>query len=129
MILIINFRNDCTMAQSSSWLLMRLKVVIFRGNALIYIKRLHIFHWPTFSLSPHSLPQVHVSRAEELCRPLPTHASQASGTIGLIQKEQTDQGVEELQRWRAVETLQAVYSTLTHPGDPLGHFPPVSHSL
>lgn len=55
---------------------MRLKVLIFRGNALIYIKETHIFHWPTFS-PPHSLPQVHVSCTEELYRPLPACASRA----------------------------------------------------
>lgn len=48
----VNLRNRA--ARSSSWLLMRLKILIFRGNTLIYIKGLHIFHWPTFS-PPRSL--------------------------------------------------------------------------
>lgn len=74
---------------------MLLKVLIFRGNALIYIKGPHIFHWPTFS-PPHSLPQVHVSRAEELYRPLPALASQASGPAGPLLEGTVDEGVEEL---------------------------------
>uniref|UniRef100_A0A665W412 Phospholipid-transporting ATPase n=1 Tax=Echeneis naucrates TaxID=173247 RepID=A0A665W412_ECHNA len=74
----------------------------------------HIFHWPTFS-PPHSLPQVHVSRAEELYCPLPTHASQASRPAGPYLKGTVDQGVEELQGWRACQTLQAVYPTISHP--------------
>lgn len=77
------------MAWSSSRLLMRLKVLIFRGNALIYIKGPHIFHWPTF-LPPHSLPQVHVSRAEELYRPLPACASQATGSAEPLHKGPVD---------------------------------------
>lgn len=124
--LIVRFRNDCATARSS-WLLMRLKVLIFRGNALIYIKGPHIFHWPTFS-PPHFLPQVHVSRAEELYRPLPARASQASGPAGPLHEEPVDQGVEELQgRW-AGEALQAVYPTLSLPGDAYGNLPPLSFS-
>lgn len=107
---------------------MRLKVLIFRGNALIYIKGPHIFHWPTFS-PPHSLPQVHISRAEELYRPLPARASQASGPAGPLLEEPVDEGVEELQGRRAGQTLQAVYPALSHPGDPCGHFSPVSYHL
>lgn len=107
---------------------MRLKVLIFRGNALIYIKGPHIFRWPTFS-PPHSLPQVHISRAEELYRPFPARASQASGPAGPLLEEPVDEGVEELQGRRAGQTLQAVYPALSHPGDPCGHFSPVSYHL
>lgn len=87
-ILIVNLRNNTT-AWSSCWLLMHLKVLIFRGNALIYIKGPHIFHWPTFS-PPHSLPQVHISRAKELYRPLPARASQASGPAGRPHEDSMD---------------------------------------
>lgn len=41
--LVVNVSKNCSMALSSSVLLMCLKVLIFRGNALIYIKGLHIF--------------------------------------------------------------------------------------
>lgn len=126
--LIVKFRNDCTTARSSSWLLMRLKVLIFRRNALIYIKGPHIFHWPTFS-PPHSLPQVHVSRAEELYRPLPARASQASGPPGPLHEGSLAQGVAELQGRGAGQALQAICPTLSHPGDPCGHFSPVFHCL
>lgn len=124
----MRLRNDCTAARSSSRLLMCLKVLIFRGNALIYIKGPHIFQWPTFS-PPRSLPQVHLSRAEELYRPLPARASQASGQAGPLREEPVDQGVEELQGRRAGQTLRAVHPALTHPGDACGHPPPVSHCL
>ncbi len=122
----MKFRNDCATARSSSWLLMRLKVLIFRGNALIYIKGPHIFHWPTFS-PPHSLPQVHISRAEELYRPFPAHACQASGPAGPLHEEPVDQGVEKPQGWRAGQTLQAFHSTFSHSGETCGHVSPVSH--
>lgn len=99
---------------------MRLKVLIFRGNALIYIKGPHISHWPTFS-PPRSLPQVHVSRAEELYRPLPARAGQASGPNGGVRQERVDPGVEEFEGRGAGEALQAVHPTLSHPGDARGH--------
>lgn len=51
-LLIVNLRNNVA-ARSGCCLLMHLKVLIFRGNALIYIKGPYIFHWPTFS-PPHS---------------------------------------------------------------------------
>lgn len=47
-VLIVNLRNNVA-ARSGCCLLMRLKVLIFRGNALIYIKGPYIFPWPTFS--------------------------------------------------------------------------------
>lgn len=91
---------------------MPLKVRIFRRNALIYIKVPHVFHWPTFS-PLHSLPQVHVSRDEELDQPFPDCARQASGPPGRIHKGGVDQRVEGLQGWRGGQTLQALHSTLS----------------
>lgn len=73
---------------------MLLKVLIFRGNALIYIKALNIFLWPTFSPAC-CLPQVHVLRDKELYRPLTTYTSQASGPAGPLRQREVHQGVEE----------------------------------
>lgn len=107
---------------------MRLKVLIFRRNVLIYIKGAHIFHWPTFS-PPHSLPQVYISRAEELYRPLPARASQASGSARPLHEGPVDSGVEEPQGRRAGQTLWTVFPTLSHPWDPSGNFSGVSYHL
>lgn len=78
------------MTWPSSRLLIRLKVLIFRGNALIYFKGLQIFHWPTFS-PPLSLPQVLVSRAEELYHSLPNSTCQASGQAESLLEGPLDQ--------------------------------------
>lgn len=94
----------------------------FSESALIYIKSLYVFHWPTFS-SPRSFPQVHVSCAEELCRPLPTPARQAAGPDGPCYEGPVDQGVEGLQGWSTGQTLWAAWPTLSYPGDPCGHLP------
>lgn len=126
--LFVKSRNGCSTACSSSWLLMRLKVLIFRGNALIYIKGTHIFLWPTFS-QPLSLPQVHVSRAEELYRPLPAPASQAAGPDGSLHKKSLDQGVEGLQGWQGGQTLWVVHASLSQHWDPCGYLSPISHHL
>lgn len=107
---------------------MCLKVLIFRRNALIYIKAVHIFHWPTFS-PPHSLPQVHISRAEELYRPLPTCASQASGPARPLCEGPVDSRVEGLQGWGAGQTLWTVFQTLSHPWNPSGNYSAVSYHL
>lgn len=120
--------KNCAVAWSSSLLLMCLKVLIFRGNALIYIKGLHIFHWPTFS-PPFFFPQVHVSRAEELYRPLPTSKCQASGPAGCVLEGPLDQRVEELKGRRAGQTLQAVHPNIFYPGGSCGHLSPISHQL
>lgn len=118
---------------ASCWFLMLLKGPIFRGNALIYIKELYGFfflfflnRWPTF-LPPRFLPQVPLSRAEELSCSLPDHTSQASGSDGPIHQKPVDQGVEEPQRWWARQTLWPVHATFSHPGDPCGLLSPVSH--
>lgn len=78
-----------------------------------------LFHWPTFSL-PRSLPQVHILRAEELCRPLPAHTSQASGPDEALRKRDVDEGVEELTRWNGGQRVQTFYATLSDPGDLCG---------
>lgn len=128
--LIVNLRNIAA-AGSCCCLLMHLKVLIFRGNALIYIKGPYIFLLayfftialcspPTTTSSSFLHPQVHISRAEELHRPFPNRASPASGPAGALHQESVDQGVAELAGRRDGQALQALHATVSHPGHPCG---------
>lgn len=120
----MNLRNS-TAAGSCCCLLMHLKVLIFRGNAPVYIKGPYIFLLAYFftrallSLSS-SNPQVHFSRAEELHRPVSDRASPAFGPARATHQEPVDQGVEKLAgRWDG-QTLQALHPAVAYTGHSCG---------